>query len=176
MKQTSESWWQATKTDDHKLVAWLYKQYRGEIGAGQRIRALRDRYALATGLPARTLTKIAAQEDRHAQWIAGLLQARGHAPEVKPAKERYWRAALESLHDLETGCAIGAHAERMRLERIEVIANDPEAPADVRAVFARILPEERFHERAFRSLASEAALAATAGAHALGRAALGLTP
>ena len=46
---------------------------------------------------------------------------------------------LAAIEDLETGCAVGAHAERMRLERIEVIAGDPEAPADIRAVFARIL-------------------------------------
>jgi hypothetical protein len=41
-------------------------------------------------------------------------------------------------------------------------------------VFARILPQERFHARAFASLATPASLARTAGAHALGRRALGL--
>ena len=76
----------------------------------------------------------------------------------------------------ETGAAVGAHAERMRLERIEAIAGDAEAPADIRQVFARILPQERFHERAFRSLAGDDALRRTASAHALGREALGLSP
>jgi hypothetical protein len=42
-------------------------------------------------------------------------------------------------------------------------------------VFARILPQERFHARAFASLSTEAALARTAGSHALGRSALGLS-
>jgi hypothetical protein len=64
----------------------------------------------------------------------------------------------------------------MRLLRIEVIANDESAPADARAVFRRILPQERFHERAFRVLAGPAAMAATAAAHTLGEQALGLIP
>jgi hypothetical protein len=64
----------------------------------------------------------------------------------------------------------------MRLERIEVIAADTTAPADLRDVFARILPQERFHERAFRSLATPESLERTREAHNLGRAVLGLTP
>jgi rubrerythrin len=83
---------------------------------------------------------------------------------------------LPGIHDLESGCAVGAHAEKMRLERIEAIAQDPGAPPDVRAVFTRILPEERFHERAFREMAGGAALRAAEGAHELGRLALGLSP
>lgn len=64
----------------------------------------------------------------------------------------------------------------MRLARIEAICEDEQAPADLRAVFLRILPEERFHERAFRELAGADALARTEGAHILGQRALGLVP
>ena len=95
---------------------------------------------------------------------------------VEPVEDRYWKAVVPEVVDLATGAAIGAHAERMRLERIRVIASDLDAPADIRSVFRRILPEERFHERAFRGLASAAALASTAGAHELARRALGLSP
>ncbi|WP_438044486.1 hypothetical protein [Sorangium sp. So ce128] len=91
-------------------------------------------------------------------------------------RERYCKETLDVVRDLETGRAVGAHSERMRLERIEVIAADPAAPPDVRAVFERILPEERFHARAFAELAGAEALAATQGAHDLGRRALGLAP
>jgi hypothetical protein len=49
------------------------------------------------------------------------------------------------------------------------IPRPSDADADVRAVFRRILPEERFHERAFRALSSAAALSKTAGAHDLAR-------
>jgi len=41
---------------------------------------------------------------------------------------------------------------------------------------ARILPQERFHERAFRSLATPESLERTWKVHALGRAVRGLTP
>jgi hypothetical protein len=94
---------------------------------------------------------------------------------VEEKAERYWPCVLRSIADLETGAAVGAHAERMRLERIAAIAEDPSAPDDVRRVFARILPEERFHERAFRGLAGDVALRRTASTHALGREALGLS-
>ena len=56
------------------------------------------------------------------------------------------------------------------------IAADEQAPTDLRAVFARILPEERFHERAFRSLAGEEALRATRDGHERGMKVLGLRP
>lgn len=177
MARTSTEWWAATKHDPQLLTAWLLAQYRGEVTAAGRIEALRDRHARPGERAHRVLTTIAAQERRHAEWVGALLQARGLAAEVIGDPEgRYWRSALPGIADLETGCAVGAHAEAMRLERIAVIAADRDAPADIRAVFARILPQEQFHERAFRGLATPASLAATRDAHALGRAALGLEP
>ena len=71
---------------------------------------------------------------------------------------------------------MGAHAERMRLWRIEAIVSDAQAPADVRAVFTRIVPEERFNERAFRSLSGEAVRHATLDGHEQGMQVLGLIP
>ena len=62
----------------------------------------------------------------------------------------------------------------MRLERIRAISSDATAPADIRAVFAKILPQEEFHARAFRRMASEAALLQTEGQHKLAKMALGL--
>ena len=176
MTRTSSEWWGETKRNDESLLAWLSDQYRGEVTAADRITELRDRFAPAGSRAHRLLTTIAEQERRHARWVGALLEARGRSAVVAEVRSRYWEAPLAAIADLETGCAVGAHAEGMRLERIEAIAADAEAPADVRAVFARILPEERFHERAFRSLASPEALAKTAGAHALGREVLGLTP
>jgi rubrerythrin len=172
----SHTWWQATKRDPEALVAWLLDQYRGEATAAGRIEMLRDAYAAPGTRAHRILGVIAGQERRHAVWVGDLLTARGVAPVIAPKRERYWKPTLEVIKDLETGCAVGAHSERMRLERIEVIAGDEEAPADVRAVFQRILPEERFHARAFAELAGDEALAATREAHDLGRRALGLAP
>lgn len=172
--QTSAQWWAATKADPAKLHDWLTDQLRGETLAAARIEALRDTFHAAPDA-ARVLTVIAAQEAEHARWVQGLLEARGLPVVVDERQGRYWDAqALSAIADFETGCAVGAHAERMRLERIEVIAADDDAPADVRDVFARILPQERFHERAFRTLAGAAAMEATRTAHELGRAVLGL--
>jgi hypothetical protein len=174
---SSADWWAATRDDRGRLIAWLFAQYRGEVTAAGRITALRDRFARPGTRAHRVLSTIAAQEARHAEWVGALLQARGSAPVVRGAAEdRYWRRTLPGITDLATGCAVGAHAEAMRLERIAVIAADANAPADIREVFARILPEEEFHERAFRGLATADSLAATRDAHALGRAALGLAP
>ena len=173
--RTASTWWASIRSDPAKLNAWLLDQYRGEASAAVRIGLLRDRFSAAPAA-ARVLTIIADQEEEHARWVAGLLEARGPVA-VADKRARYWDAqSLDLIADFQTGCAVGAHAERMRLERIEVIAHDDDAPEDVRAVFARILPQERFHERAFSALAGAPALEATRDAHELGRAALGLAP
>jgi hypothetical protein len=174
--RTSAAWWQETRRDPERLAAWLFEQYRGEVTAADRIERLRDTYAAPEGRAYRVLSVIADQERRHAGWVAELLRARGFTPAVLGEPEaRYWARTLPGISDLETGCAVGAHAELMRLERIEVISADTAAPADIRGVFARILPQERFHERAFRSLATPESLERTRGAHELGRAVLGLS-
>jgi rubrerythrin len=170
----SRTWWEGIKRDPEALRAWLLDQYRGEATAAGRIEMLRDAFADEGSRAHRLLGVIAGQERRHAVWVGDLLTARGVEPTISRKRERYWTPTLEAIHDLETGCAIGAHSERMRLERIEVIAGDPAAPEDVRAVFRRILPEERFHARAFAELAGARALQETRDAHARGRRALGL--
>lgn len=171
----SQTWWRATRDDPAKLHAWLFDQYRGEVTAASRIETLRDRFAAPGSRADRILTVIAAQERDHAEWVGELLAMRGLDPCVEDKPDRYWRRVLPGIRDLATGAAVGAHAESMRLERIETIASDPLAPADIRAMFARILPQERFHARAFASLATPETLAATADAHELGRRALGLS-
>jgi rubrerythrin len=178
--KTSQAWWAATKSDSKALEQWLRDQYRGEATAGPRIEALRDAFAEEGSRAWRVLTVIATQERKHASWVAELLRARGLAVGVEDKADRYWARVVPAIGDLATGAAVGAHAEAMRLERIEAIASDGAAAssslADVVGVFRRILPEERFHERAFRALAGSEALARTRGAHALGREALGLAP
>jgi len=174
----SLAWWTKTKQDAQALADWLCDQYRGEATAADRILILADHYTRAGSRERRLLTRIAEQESKHARWVAELLRAR-RLPvpaELDFARERYWKKTLPHISDLASGAAVGAHAERMRLWRIQAIAHDGQAPADVRAVFARILPEERFHERAFRSLAGEAALQAALDGHEQGMSVLGLVP
>ena len=176
MPRTSHEWWEATKRDPEALRDWLLDQHRGERTAATRIEAFRDRFATAGTRAWRVLTVIAKQEARHAGWVGELLASRGITAAAPDPDERYWPRVFPQIHDLASGAAVGAHAERMRLERIEEIAADARAPADVREVFRRILPHERFHERAFREIAGESALSESSAAHELGRLALGLEP
>lgn len=177
---TSVTWWNQTKRSPDTLAHWLRSQLRGETTACARIKDLRDQYCAEGSRQYRLLTVIAEQEHLHATWMEQLLIARGISTDVGTTQERYWKQTLGKSKNLsldlnfDTGCAVGAHAEKMRLERIEAIANDPEAPEDIRTVFAKILPQERFHERAFRELTTPEALERTKDAHQLGRKALGL--
>lgn len=175
-RRSSQQWWQEVRSDPLALRRWLISQYRGEVTAAVRIEQLRDTHAPTGSRAARVLTRIASDERRHAKWVGELLASRGEAVRVDPAPPRYWVAPLRGIHDLETGCAVGAHAEAMRLERIEVICADEAAPADIREVFRRILPEERVHAAAFTRLTNVEALEATRDAHEQGRSALGLVP
>lgn len=184
--RNSETWWAETKRSPELLGHWLTDQLRGESTAGDRIEALRDHFCTPKTRAYKVLSTIAKQERLHAQWVKQLLLSRGLPTDFSDVQERYWVQTLAAYTDtdsanpkaeldFETGCAIGAHAEKMRLERIEAIANDPDAPEDIRAVFAKILPQERFHERAFRSLSSDTATQNTLHAHELGLKLLGLS-
>lgn len=157
-------------------MTWLRKQYHGEHTAAQRIEAYADAHVPRDSRWQKVLVTIAEQERRHAGWVGDLLRARGETPAPLRKPERYWDQTLGAIDSLQTGAAVAAHAEEMRLARIEVIASDDaaDAPEDIRAVFARILPDERFHARAFASMAGASALAQTRGNHERGLAALGL--
>jgi rubrerythrin len=170
--RTSREWWSEIRRDPDRLLGWLVRQYHGEVTAAARI----ERYCLRRSPPpgaARILEVIASQERAHAAWIGGLLAARGVAPAVLTGPERYWEETLPGISSFEAAAAVAAHAEAMRLERIRVIAEDPEAPADIRGVFRRILRDEEFHARAFGEMAGAAALASAREAHERGKAAIG---
>lgn len=172
--KTSKQWWDEVKQDDSKLAEWLIKQYVGEMTAANRIIRLADAYTASTK-QAMLLAKVATDELNHALWVLELLNTRNiPVPRIEDAENRYWKSTLPGIEDLETGAAVGAHAEAMRLARIRVIAEDESAPADIRAVFQKILPDEEFHEKAFLSLTTDDALAKTRGNHELGLTALGL--
>lgn len=171
--RTSEQWWNETKSDPEKLIQWLRKQYHGEVTASARIK----KYALTSCTDEAlkgTLELIAAQELQHAAWVGSLLQSRGINPQVLEKTDRYWDETLKDIRSFETATAVAAHAEAMRLERIRVIANDEEAPTDIRRIFSRILVDEEFHERAFRQMAGQEAMSQTMMSAQRGRAAIGL--
>lgn len=171
--KTSEQWWEEVKADEAKLSDWLIKQYRGEVTAGDRVESFAKKYA-PNSHAASTLFVIAGQERQHADWVLELLNSRGITPDVSNAEERYWKETLPEVESFETGAAIGAHAEAMRLKRIRAIVADQSAPEDVRQVFEKILKDEIFHEKAFRKLAGKEAMMKTTESHQRGMELLGL--
>lgn len=176
VRTTSERWWQGIKQDPEAVKAWLMDQYHGEATAAERIIRFRDQYAVPGTREHRILTVIAGQEQSHGEWVGELLRVRGGEPVVLVKQERYWEKTLSGISDFSSGAAVAAHAEEMRLARIKVIVDDPEAPSDVRDVFRRILPQERFHARAFAQMAGSTALEAALARHEQGLEALSLIP
>jgi rubrerythrin len=173
--RTSKQWWNEVKNNPKALIPWLKDQYHGEVTAARRIKSLAK--ALPAGTDKACLDLIALQEAKHALWVSKLLKSRGIKPQVLKKKSRYWEQTLPKDYQslpLKEIAAIGAHAEKMRLARIKVIAHDQSAPEDIRQVFAAILPDEKFHEQAFRALAGSKALKQASQAHQNGLNALGL--
>lgn len=174
LTRTSLAWWEDVLTHPESLITWLQKQYHGEVTAAGRIRTFADTYS-SDPTHQKILAVIASQEEDHAAWVASLLIARGLEPQVLSKNERYWEKTLPGIEDFVSGAAVASHAERMRLERIQVICDHPGTPDDIRAVFLKILPQESFHERAFAGMAGPLALDAARGSHEQGMEALGLT-
>lgn len=158
MKQTprtSVEWWVATKADPARLAQWLRRQYVGEMAAVNLLSELLIRFgsqAPADGW--HQVHKVMCQEATHARWVYEVMAARGIAPEPNGnAERRYWAQVLPNVNSWAEAMAAGYHAERMRLERIRVIAADLDpAVDDLRVAFSRILPHEEWHERVFDHL------------------------
>jgi rubrerythrin len=172
--KTSEQWWTEVKADKAKLEAWLQAQYVGETGAAVRIEDFQKNFQeKITKRQNKTLRVIASQERKHAGWVKALLESRNVAPS-EDHSDRYWKEILPSAVDFETGAAVGAHAEKMRLERIRVISEDMEADPDIRMTFQKILSDEIFHEQAFREMAGAQALHSVSEAQGRAMEAIGL--
>lgn len=175
--KTSIQWWNEVKQDQALFLSWLQRQYRGEVSAAHRLREVIDHFSNElTQEDRRTLYTIMQQEAMHATWVKDLLLARGQQPDPdqENATRRYWATQDLSFKDFAKTMAVAAHAEKMRLERIEAIAMDEDAPTDVRSVFSGILIDETFHEEAFRKMAGPQAMSNTKADHEEGRKLLGL--
>src|SRR5690349_19177812 len=105
---SSEQWWSEVKNDPERFNDWLVKQHRGEVTAAGRI----DRFAASLApnrLSRRTLEVIADQERKHADWVLGLLKARGVTPNLSHAEDRYWQEVIpQGEVTFEEIAAIGA--------------------------------------------------------------------
>lgn len=154
--KTSAQWWNQVKSDPIKLIDWLKDQYHGEKTAAKRIK---DLFFIAgntlTNKETSLLKRIIKEEEIHANWVKKLLITRGITPELLIKEERYWNKVLpKTQSNKEELAAIAYLAERMRLERIGVIAADTQCPKDIRNVFKRILPMELNHTKWFAELST----------------------
>lgn len=171
--KTTKQWLAEVKADPAKLKQWLERQYVGEQLAAERIAELahekRDsRYG-------KVLERIAADEKKHATWVADLLTVRGiELPVPSMEGTRYWEPILDNLHSFAEIAGAGHHAETMRLLRIKELAADEDIAQDIRTVFSMILPDEEFHAKAFAAMSTEDAIEATRELHNLGLDMLGL--
>lgn len=153
MPRTSKEWVEEISQDSLKLHHWLERQYIGEELAARRLEELCNHPDL-TDKQRPIIERIAKEERLHSEWIAKLLPS---LSEVNYDKYRYWSKVKLSKLSLDELLAAGHHAEEMRLERIRAVV-ESDLPENIREVFAKILPMEKFHAKAFGSLASKKAL------------------
>ena len=168
----TKEWLNKTLSSDAELHHWLERQYIGEITAAKRIHKLADE-APEKFKP--VLSKIAVDEALHACWVMDLLVARGiSVPSIEHSEDRYWKPILSELDTFEKTAAAGYHAEGMRLVRIRALASDIRVDQDIRDVFAKILPDEEFHEKAFGAMSTDEAKGFMSSKHEEGLSRLGL--
>lgn len=171
--KTTEQWWDAVSNSESKMIDWLKDQYHGEVTAEKRIRDLIEQYNLQ-GKKASLICRIADDEKKHAEWVKELLISRGIKAEVLEKEERYWDKVLpKEICSFEYICAIGHLAEAMRVERIELLSKDTRFQ-DIAGVFAKILPDELFHTKAFGSMSTPEDIEKASAFHAIGMNAIGL--
>jgi hypothetical protein len=158
--KTTKEWWQETRDDSTKLHAWLRRQYVGELAAVNLLSELLIRFGSEmTNQQWGNIYKIMQQEALHGSWMKDLLDVRGIKPEPNAsATRRYWNEVLPAVNSFAKAVAAAFHAEHMRLARIREIADDNQAPADIRAAFQRILPHEEWHELAFSEMKGDVTL------------------
>lgn len=172
--KTPAQWIEQVLAEPGKLNKWLSRQYVGECLAAERIAALADtqRENLTRF---NVLKKVAFDEMKHAAWVKRLMDVRQlPIPRVSLDETRYWEPILKNVTSFSEVCALGHHAEAMRLIRIELIKDDPRFDDDIREAFARIYKDEQMHVKAFKALTTDDDIVKTAHLHQAGLNALGL--
>ncbi len=150
--RTSQQWWDHIKTDKTLLDAWLRRQYIGELAAVNLLSEVLIRFGSdATPEEWGTVHKVMCQEALHGKWMKELMDGRGVVPERDASAERrYWAHVLPHVISFAEAMAAAFHAETMRLERIHVIAAEPDkAFYDIASIFQHILPHEEWHAKVF---------------------------
>lgn len=168
----TQQWLDKVTSSKAELHHWLERQYIGELTAAKRIRKLAD---AAPEKFKPVINRIADDEALHAFWVGELLVTRNiQLPKIEHAEDRYWKPILSELDSFEKTAAAGHHAEGMRLIRIRALADSDLVDSDIRAVFAKILPDEVYHEKAFGAMTDKESIEFMRNKHESGLEMLGL--
>ena len=175
MKKQTENWWAKCLNDQEKLEHWLVSLYNNEKDAEQRFNDFALTYCRIGSEEFRTFMDIASQEARHAEIVERVLKNRNIYLYRKSSKDsRYWRNTLPCVCDMKTSAAIGAYAEGLSLSRMRIIIKDPNTPKDLKEMFKIIEPEESYHAKALKTIATTYGMKAVKDCHDKGLEELGL--
>lgn len=174
--KTTQQWWDEVSNDEAKMIDWLQDQYHGEVTAAGRIEEYAKRFAPLEIHIEKHISQIIKDERTHAEWVRGLLLKRGISAEVLTKEERYWKATLPPLEEINTFeyfAAVAHLAETMRLDRIELLRKDTRFQ-DIAEVFENIYRDEQYHAYAFGKWTTPEALEIAKKHHQDGMNAIGL--
>lgn len=173
--QTVAQWIDSVENDPEYFKEWLINQYRGEVRAAIKVDELAQQ--IDNEEIRRDITWIAQDEERHAKYIKAILVANGvPIPRITGDEPtRYWKEVTDGV-ELTTDelLAAGAHAEAMRLHRIEAVMNSTRLPTSVTKTFLMIWHDEKRHAELFRKWCSDDAFKRMESKHQEGLKALGL--
>lgn len=179
--ETQSEWLQRVESIPAEFKSWLIRQYHGEVRATNEIIKLADDLTNAmqgsnadVAPVVALLVHIANDEANHAKYIAALLDLYGYTPDEQEPNGKYWEQSMKGVQSFDDIFAVGAHAEAMRLSRIEAVMNSKVFDETVCKVFARIYEDEKNHVEWFRSLCSDEAFERMSEHHKDGLNALGL--
>jgi len=175
MKKLTEQWWDKCLNDPEKLEHWLVSLYNNEKDAEDRFNEFADKYCENDREAYYTFKLIAEQERKHASLVEAILKNRGIEIFIKSSKNgRYWRNTVPCMVDKKTAAAIGAYAETLSLNRMRVIIKDSRTPEDLKDLFKVIEPEESFHAKSLKKIATDYGMKEVKDCHDKGLEALGL--
>lgn len=163
-KEQTEAWWEGLCATESKLIQWLQKLYKTELGGYiEHLQFL----AGAGFVPERTakiLLNIALDELKHAGWLEEVLAERGVGL-GEPPVSTYWDTINAAVVSFEDYCAANYYGEALASARFETILSMDCTPLDVRVALMRILPDEKFHMVTLKKLAGPEALVRMLAVH-----------
>ncbi len=153
----TKAWWVRVVSDNDRLVPWLQKLQRTELGGytdhvdWMAKNAVTERERLI-------LTNIAQDELKHSELLIDMFNDRGIEVVTDGPQSTYWSEVLATVQDTSDYCAANYFGEALASYRFEIILSMDETPADIRYVIGRALPDEIFHRETLQRLAGEEAL------------------